>query len=243
VLEPRFPLELQVITRVVHDLVEHRGFRCSSPVVLEFLLCLLPRLAPEHAGWFGEMRLTGVSVGGRSAERGSGGGSEVGTIPTHTSKAPLISLSQAIIDSGVDIDHPDLSGNIWNNEGEVPDNGVDDDGNGYIDDYNGYDFAGNDGDVTDESGHGTHVAGIVAATGNNALGVIGVAWRANFVPVKCLNGLGEGTIFDLVESLDYVSTLKDQGVPITAVTSPLGRIKSQTRFAVQSKEQCRVMFS
>ena len=70
-LEPRLPLELKVIPRVVDDLVEHRGFRCSPPVVLELILFLLPRVAPEHAGWFGEVRLVVVSELGRNADRDS----------------------------------------------------------------------------------------------------------------------------------------------------------------------------
>ena len=72
VLELGFPLELEVVSGVVDDLVEHRGFRCASPVMLELFLCLLPRVAPEHTGWFGELRLVGVLDLGRSADRDSG---------------------------------------------------------------------------------------------------------------------------------------------------------------------------
>jgi hypothetical protein len=72
VLEAGFPLELEVIPRVVDDLVEHRGFGGASPVVLELLLCLLPRVTPEHTGWFGEVRGWVVSELGRRTERDSG---------------------------------------------------------------------------------------------------------------------------------------------------------------------------
>ena len=71
-LEPRLPLELKVIPTVVDYLVEGRGFGGTSPVVLELRLCLFPREAPEHAGWFGEVRLKGVLDVGRSADRDSG---------------------------------------------------------------------------------------------------------------------------------------------------------------------------
>ena len=101
----------------------------------------------------------------------------------------------AVIDTGIDISHPDLAANIWRNRGEVAGNGVDDDRNGYIDDVNGWDFIGNDNSVYDSSSedfHGTHVAGTIAATGDNGIGVVGVAPRVRIMPVKALGG-AEGT--------------------------------------------------
>lgn len=70
----------------------------------------------------------------------------------------------AVIDTGVDYTHKDLADNIWVNEGEIPGNGIDDDGNGYVDDVYGVDFVDGDSDPMDEHGHGTHVAGIIAMT-------------------------------------------------------------------------------
>merc|ERR1711879_32355 len=69
----------------------------------------------------------------------------------------------AVIDTGVDLGHPDLAPNLWVNEGEIPNNGVDDDGNGYVDDVNGWDFVYRDNDPEDRDAHGTHVAGTIAA--------------------------------------------------------------------------------
>lgn len=130
----------------------------------------------------------------------------------------------AVVDSGVDFSHEDLQGSLWSNSGEVASNGIDDDGNGYIDDIRGYDFGSDtgDSDPTDENGHGTHVSGIVAATGNNALGVIGVAWQTKIIPVKCLDDSGNGYLSYLVNALDYVARLKDQGHPIAVVNMSLG---------------------
>ncbi|MDQ3942927.1 MAG: S8 family serine peptidase, partial [Actinomycetota bacterium] len=115
----------------------------------------------------------------------------------------------AVIDEGVDINHPDLRNNIWTNTDELPDNGLDDDRNGYVDDVNGYDFAGNDASVYDPdplSGagdeHGTHVAGTIAAQGNNSLGVVGVNWRVRIMPLKFLGPDG-GYTSDAVEALNY----------------------------------------
>ena len=74
-----------------------------------------------------------------------------------------------VVDSGVDITHPDLAANIWTNPGEIAGNGIDDDGNGYVDDIRGYDFGTNTATITDYDHHGTHVAGTIAAVGKTAL--------------------------------------------------------------------------
>lgn len=90
----------------------------------------------------------------------------------------------AVIDTGVDINHPDLMNNIWTNKNEIPKNGIDDDNNGFIDDVNGWDFSGNNNDVSDPEGHGTHCAGIIGAVGNNSLGITGVNWNIQIMPIK-----------------------------------------------------------
>jgi subtilisin family serine protease len=111
----------------------------------------------------------------------------------------------AVIDTGIDTNHPDLKNNIWVNPGETAGNGVDDDNNGYVDDTNGWDFYHNDASVFDadsEDGHGTHVAGTIAAEGNNGVGVSGVNWKAKIMPLKFLGPDG-GYISDAVEALNY----------------------------------------
>lgn len=80
----------------------------------------------------------------------------------------------ADIDTGVDYNHPDLAANMWRNPGEIPGNGVDDDGNGYVDDVYGIDTVNGDADPIDDHGHGTHASGTVAGVGNNGVGVVGV---------------------------------------------------------------------
>jgi len=90
----------------------------------------------------------------------------------------------AVIDSGVDYDHPDLYSNVWHNIHEVPFNGIDDDHNGYVDDYIGWDFAENDSDPMDCDGHGTHCAGIIAAVMDNSIGGCGIAPNVKIMPIK-----------------------------------------------------------
>lgn len=110
----------------------------------------------------------------------------------------------AVIDTGIDLMHPDLRGNLWMNpleEGGAP--GVDDDGNGLIDDVHGYDFINNDGDPSDDHNHGTHVAGTIAARGDNGVGVTGVAWTARLMAVKAFDARGEGTTASAVSAIGY----------------------------------------
>jgi subtilisin family serine protease len=109
----------------------------------------------------------------------------------------------AIVDSGVNLRHPDLRDNLWVNPGEVPGNGVDDDGDGRVDDVHGWDFANADADPSDDNGHGTHVAGIAAARGDNGIGVAGVAWRARIMAVKAVDASAQGNSSTVAEGVRY----------------------------------------
>jgi subtilisin family serine protease len=84
----------------------------------------------------------------------------------------------AIIDSGLQLDHPDLSGKLWINPGDIAGNSLDDDNNGYVDDVNGWDFVNDDNDPSDDEGHGTQVAGVAAASTDNAIGISGLPHHA-----------------------------------------------------------------
>ena len=108
----------------------------------------------------------------------------------------------AVIDTGIDFNHPDLQGNIWVNPGEIAGDGIDNDGNGYIDDVSGWNFVTNTNNPQDGNGHGTHVSGTIAAKGNNGIGVAGVAWNAKIVPLKFLSDTGSGTTANAIKAID-----------------------------------------
>ncbi len=114
-------------------------------------------------------------------------------------------ITVAVIDTGIDPTHPDLSANLWINEDEIPNNGIDDDINGYVDDTWGWNFVSDDGDNSpvDDHGHGTHVAGTIAAVGNNGIGIIGVAPEAKIMPIKVLNNEGKGHVSTIVDGIEY----------------------------------------
>lgn len=119
----------------------------------------------------------------------------------------------AVIDSGVDYNHPDLLGNIWSNPGETgvdaigrnkASNGVDDDGNGFVDDFRGWDFVNNDNDPMDDNNHGTHISGLVAAK-KDGVGITGTAPTAKIMPLKILNRTGVGKIRDEINAINYAA--------------------------------------
>jgi hypothetical protein len=117
------------------------------------------------------------------------------------------SVVVAVVDSGVFMSHPDLADAIWTNEGEVPDNGLDDDDNGFVDDVHGWDFVDEDADPspggTDEySSHGTHVAGIIGATADNGKGIAGVAPNVLVMPVRAMAGRS-GRSNWIADGIDY----------------------------------------
>lgn len=144
----------------------------------------------------------------------------------------------AVIDTGMDYNHPDLVQNRWVNEAEIPDNGIDDDGNRKVDDRYGWDFTScakfdpvtgrcstpknPDKDPMDDNGHGTHVAGIIGASGNNGTGIAGVMWNVRLMPLKILNADGEGSIADEIAALDYAVMLKNRGIDIKAINASFG---------------------
>ncbi|MBQ47894.1 MAG: subtilase [Zetaproteobacteria bacterium] len=122
----------------------------------------------------------------------------------------------AVIDTGVDYNHPDLKDNYWSNPGETGKdsrgndkrtNGIDDDNNGYIDDHRGWDFANNDNDPMDDNAHGTHCAGSIGAVGDNGIGIAGLNWNVSIVGLKFIGRGGTGTLGDAAKAVEYAVTM------------------------------------
>jgi subtilisin family serine protease len=131
-----------------------------------------------------------------------------------------------VLDSGVQTDHPDLAANIWINPGEIPGNGVDDDGDGYVDDVHGWNAVNDNGNVSyvdsATDAHGTHVTGTIGAVGGNGIGVAGVNWNVTLIVGKqSVNGFGYYS--DTIQAMDYLTALKTRkGLNIVALNHSYG---------------------
>jgi len=157
----------------------------------------------------------------------------------------------AVIDSGIDYTHEDLAQNIWINAREIPDNRVDDDGNGYIDDVYGiapgYSEISENikiNDSMDFDGHGTHVAGIIGAIGNNGKGVVGINWKVKILPCNVLNPLlGDFTLDAILECCSYIESLKNRGENIRVINASYGGSYSYAEeLAIQKLRSKGILF-
>ena len=172
----------------------------------------------------------------RSGKSGADVNAERAWNITHGSKDIVI----AVIDTGVDYNHPDLKDNMWVNLAEANGQpGVDDDGNGYVDDVHGYDFANNDGDPMDGNGHGTHCAGTIAATDNN-IGIVGVMKEATIVGVKFLTDEGSGSTVDAIKAIDYSTKI---GVDIMSNSWGGGGFSQALKDSIERAKDAGIVFT
>ncbi|MBD2437599.1 S8 family serine peptidase [Nostoc sp. FACHB-110] len=138
-------------------------------------------------------------------------------------------ITVAVVDSGVDRNHSDLSQNIWKNTKEIAGNGKDDDGNGYIDDVYGWNFVNNNNNTLDNNGHGTHVAGTIAGV-KNSFGVTGIAYNAKIMPVKVLTDNASGSDIAIAKGIRYAA---DNGANVINLSLGKEQSSSDVQSAIQ----------
>jgi subtilisin family serine protease len=199
--------------------------------------------APNDAlfGQMWDLRNTGATVNGITGTSGA----DIRFVNAWS--LARISTNQVVvgvIDTGVDYTHPDLAANMWTNAAEIANNSLDDDNNGYVDDVYGYDFADRTSEPSDSGFHGTHVAGTIAAVGDNDIGVIGVAYQAR---IMALRASSDGSSFAdsaIIEALQYATMMKQSGVNIVAVNASFGGGGSNSveRAAIQSAGDAGIIF-
>lgn len=145
----------------------------------------------------------------------------------------------AVLDTGIDSEHPDLSANVRANPNEIAGNNLDDDGNGYVDDVRGWNFMDGTADTSDGNLHGTHVAGTIGAAGNNAKGVTGICWQAQLVPLKFLDDTGSGYMSDAIDAIDYAAA---SGVKVINASFGGGSFSQNFKDALDRANAAGVLF-
>jgi subtilisin family serine protease len=175
--------------------------------------------------------LWGMHNGGQT---GGTADCDIDMLETWQTDTDAPSIVVAVIDTGVDYNHEDLSSNIWTNAGDPVGNG-DEDGNGYVDDWCGWDFVNNDNDPMDDNGHGTHCSGTIGAIGDNGKGVAGVCWNVKIMPLKFLNAGGRGTTDNAILAVDYAASF--DAVKITSNSWGGGRKSKTLETAIKNSGQ------
>lgn len=145
-------------------------------------------------------------------------------------------LLVVIVDTGISYNHPDLSQNVWRNPNEIPGNKIDDDNNGVVDDVYGYNAIKNSGDPLDDNGHGTHVAGIIGAKGNNGIGIPGVVWNVKLVATKFLDKNGYGSLANALKAVNYGTALRKAGHKVVVSNNSWGGYGFSTALSAAIKK-------
>lgn len=148
----------------------------------------------------------------------------------------------AVIDTGINYNHPDLKPNLWTNEAEAKGKtGVDDDGNGIVDDIYGAAFTNNKatGNPLDDHGHGSHCSGTIGAKGDDGKGIVGVAWNVRIMGVKFLTKDGGGTLEDAIKSIDYATKM---GAKIMSNSWGGGGYSDTLKLAIERANKAGVLF-
>jgi subtilisin family serine protease len=200
-----------------HDRDRRRAPRLRSPERLEgrsLLAAIVPTALPNDPSFTQQWALDNIG------QYGGVPGNDVHAPAAWNTTTGSRSVVVAVIDSGIDLTHPDLAANVWTNPGEIAGNGLDDDHNGFVDDVHGWNFVDNNADVTDGFGHGTHVAGIIGAVGNNGVGVAGIAWQVSLMVLRVQNNLGAGSTSAVIGALNYATMMRrDHAINVVATNN------------------------
>lgn len=166
-------------------------------------------------------------------------GSDIGATKAWVKGTGSREITVAIIDTGIDYNHPDLKNNIFVNAGEIPGNGKDDDNNGFIDDVRGWNFEKDTNDAMDDNRHGTHCAGTIGAEGNNSVGTAGVSWQVSMMPIKFLSATGSGSLNDAVDAINYATKM---GVKIMSNSWGGGGFSQNMFNAIKAAKEKGILF-
>ncbi|HSJ03975.1 MAG TPA: S8 family serine peptidase, partial [Verrucomicrobium sp.] len=164
-----------------------------------------------------------------TGQSGGVAGADVNALTAWSVSVGSANVVVGVIDTGMDMDHPDLAANLWTNAGEIPNDGIDNDSNGYIDDVHGWNFVKNTNTPEDDYGHGTHTAGTVGAVGNNGNGISGVCQQVKIMPLKFLDHTGSGSDSDAIEAIYYATA---KGVLLTSNSWGGGDFTSAMKTAI-----------
>lgn len=183
----------------------------KTPGVTELLNGELKTVTDPRYGMLWGLKNTGDNEPNRTGT-GSSGAKGVAGADVNAERAWELTKGSrdvviAVIDTGIDYNHEDLKNQMWVNEGEIPGDGIDNDGNGYIDDVHGWNAALDSGNPMDGNAHGTHCAGTIGAEHNNGIGVAGVMADVRLMAVKFLTDEGGGSLADAVEAIDYATKM------------------------------------
>ena len=206
---------------------------------VEHNFLMLPTAAPNDPSFPSQWALN------NTGQTGGVVGADIKALTAWNTTTGSSGVVVGVIDSGVDYTHADLAANMWVNPGETPGDGIDNDGNGYVDDIYGWDFANNDSNPMDDNGHGTMVSGLIAARGNNSVGITGINWGAKIMALKYAKSDFVSSTADVIEAVNYATMMRTTyGVNIRATNNSYGIFGNSQGFsdAIEASGEAGIMF-